>query len=278
MARIRTIKPEFWKHEALSELPEATHMLAAALLNYADDYGWFNANPKLIQAECSPLREPSVSIPESLGRLQTMGYIRLGTGADGRRYGHIVEFEKHQRVAHPTKSKIVGISITWDDLGKPPEDFVSPPETFAPEQGTGNRERNAAADARDPRFREVGEKVLALCGDSPNLLNYGRVDSWLKAGADPELDIFPAVAAGVAKLGKAPNSLNYFDGHVADAVARRTRPMPEGRGQKRGGDRYGSIQDGIDEFSNRLNGFDAGSNHQGSHALLSAPERREEFG
>ena len=35
MARIRTLKPEFWKHEGLSELPEATHMLAAALLNYA---------------------------------------------------------------------------------------------------------------------------------------------------------------------------------------------------------------------------------------------------
>ena len=66
MARIRTIKPEFWAHEDLSELPEATHMLAAALLNYADDEGYFNANPMLIKAACSPLREPSVSIQESL--------------------------------------------------------------------------------------------------------------------------------------------------------------------------------------------------------------------
>jgi hypothetical protein len=56
MARIRTIKPEFWRHEDLSALPEATHMLAAQLLNYADDYGYFNANPALIKAEVSPLR------------------------------------------------------------------------------------------------------------------------------------------------------------------------------------------------------------------------------
>ena len=41
MARIRTIKPDFWKHEDLSALPEITHMLAAALLNHADDEGFF---------------------------------------------------------------------------------------------------------------------------------------------------------------------------------------------------------------------------------------------
>ena len=61
MARIRTIKPEFWKHEDLSALPEITHMLAAALLGYADDEGYFNANPALVKSECLPLRESSVS-------------------------------------------------------------------------------------------------------------------------------------------------------------------------------------------------------------------------
>lgn len=137
MARIRTIKPEFWKHEALCEQPEATHMLAAALINYADDYGYFNANPKLIAGEIYPLREPSVSIPESLRRLQAIGYIRLGTGSDGRSYGHIVEFEKHQRVSHPTESKISKLTITWHDSGIVPEPLVNPPELFVPEQGTG---------------------------------------------------------------------------------------------------------------------------------------------
>lgn len=150
MARIRTIKPEFWKHEALSELPESTHLLAAALLNYADDFGYFNANPKLVQAECSPLREPSVSIPESFRRLQAVGYIRLGTGADGRRYGMVIHFSEHQRVSHPTKSKIEDISITWDDSDNPPENFGRPPDNFAPERkGTGNRERNKKARSAD---------------------------------------------------------------------------------------------------------------------------------
>jgi len=141
MARIRTIKPEFWRHEDLSALPEATHLLAAALLNYADDCGYFNANPKLVQAECSPLREPSVSIPESFRSLQTMGYIELGSGPDGKRYGRIMHFADHQRVSHPTASKLASISIAWDDNLYIPENFGKAPENFVPEQGTGNREQ-----------------------------------------------------------------------------------------------------------------------------------------
>jgi hypothetical protein len=149
MARIRTIKPEFWKHEELSALPEATHMLAAQLLNYADDFGYFNANARLIQAECSPLREPSVSIPESIRSLQAAGYIRLGTAADGKRYGQVTTFSDHQRVSHPTRSKFADLSITWDDSGNPPENNRDPPEDFRPEQGTGNRERNREQGVAD---------------------------------------------------------------------------------------------------------------------------------
>jgi hypothetical protein len=112
--RIRTIKPEFWRHEDLSSLPEATHLLAAALLNYADDEGFFNANHKLIQAECSPLREPSVSIHDSLNLLVQIGFIRLGLGANGRHYGHVVSFNDHQVINRPTPSKISELDIDWD--------------------------------------------------------------------------------------------------------------------------------------------------------------------
>ncbi|HBS0572930.1 TPA: DnaT-like ssDNA-binding domain-containing protein, partial [Klebsiella pneumoniae] len=48
MARIRTIKPEFWTDEDMAEVSEPACLLAIGLLNYADDEGYFNANPKLI--------------------------------------------------------------------------------------------------------------------------------------------------------------------------------------------------------------------------------------
>ena len=63
MARIRTIKPEFWTDEDLSEVSEAACLLAIGLLNYADDEGYFNANPKLVKAAVFPIREQSGSIP-----------------------------------------------------------------------------------------------------------------------------------------------------------------------------------------------------------------------
>lgn len=114
MSRIRTIKPEFHKHEELSALPAETHLLAAALLNYADDEGYFNAHPGLVKAECSPLREASVTVPVSLQSLSDIGYLRLGTGNDGKRYGQVVAFQEHQVISHPKTSKINSKEIVWD--------------------------------------------------------------------------------------------------------------------------------------------------------------------
>lgn len=63
MARIRTIKPTFWTDEDMAEISESACLLAIGLLNYADDEGYFNANPKLIKAAVFPIRETSRSIP-----------------------------------------------------------------------------------------------------------------------------------------------------------------------------------------------------------------------
>lgn len=155
MARIRTIKPEFWSDERLSELPEATHMLAAAILNFADDDGYFNANPSLIKAGCFPLREPSVSIHDSLTALANIGFLRLGTGSDRRRYGHIVSFKKHQRINRATESRIRVLDITWDYSVSP---HVVLSESSLLEQGTGNREQgNKGTGNKEPQERETKE-------------------------------------------------------------------------------------------------------------------------
>jgi hypothetical protein len=163
MARIRTIKPEFWTHEDLSALPEATHMLAAALLNHADDEGYFNANPGLIKAACCPLREPSVSIQDSLNLLFAAGFISLCTGSDGKRYGRIVKFDEHQRVNRPTLSKIKPLCNVWEASPKAHAQLSedSPPERNREqgkeqgregEQGTSSlRSDSSTASPSDPQ-------------------------------------------------------------------------------------------------------------------------------
>lgn len=145
MGRIRTIKPEFWKHEDLSALPEATHILAAALLNYADDEGYFNANPGLVRSECTPLREPSVSVHDSLIALSRIGFVELFDGTDGKRYGRVVKFDDHQRVNRPTPSKIKALRVAGESsvMAHTQLSESSSPERNREqgrEQGTGNRE------------------------------------------------------------------------------------------------------------------------------------------
>src|ERR1017187_10161423 len=114
MGRIRSIKPEFTQNESLSALPAETHLFAVGLLCYADDEGYFNANLGLVKASVFPLRETSLPIHDMFTQLGRIDFIRLGTAADGKRYGRIVKFADHQRVNRPTASKIKTLDVRWE--------------------------------------------------------------------------------------------------------------------------------------------------------------------
>ncbi|MGR6502839.1 hypothetical protein [Shewanella sp. Koi 1] len=106
MARIRTVKPEFWTDEDLATVSETARLVAIGLLNLADDEGYFNANPRLIECSLFPLTEPSVSIQECLNQLCEIGYLQLNESSKGKIFGVIKNFVKHQKVNRPTPSKI----------------------------------------------------------------------------------------------------------------------------------------------------------------------------
>jgi uncharacterized phage protein (TIGR02220 family) len=104
--RIRTVKPEFWQHELMSALPPFTRLLALALLNYADDAGYFNCNPALIRGNLFPFQEDSKNILVSIQELSRIGYLEVLALEDGREVGKIINFRKHQRIDKPQKSKL----------------------------------------------------------------------------------------------------------------------------------------------------------------------------
>jgi len=106
MARIRTIKPEFWYDEDIASLPAETRLLAIGLLNVADDEGYFKAHPALIRGQIFPFHEDSLNIHGMLTELSGVGYLRLFEGLDGKLYGHVKNFGKHQKVNRPSPSKI----------------------------------------------------------------------------------------------------------------------------------------------------------------------------
>lgn len=141
MARIRTVKPEFFTNEKLSGLPADTHLLAAALLCYADDEGFFLAHPGLVRASCMPLREDYRSPTVMLQELSNIGFLELQNGLEGKALGKIAKFCTHQSINKPTASKI-------KPLWKLPEGYGSTPGGLP--GGTGNREQG--------KEKEKGEK------------------------------------------------------------------------------------------------------------------------
>lgn len=115
MSRIRTIKPDFWRNEDLSLISAEAALLAIGLLNFADDEGFFQANPRLINADIFPLRELSVSPHTLLEELSRIGFIRIFLGSDGKPYGEIVNFRKHQIINRPSASKFKELEVFTED-------------------------------------------------------------------------------------------------------------------------------------------------------------------
>lgn len=57
MARIRTIKPEFWEDENLANISPQALLLFIGIKNFADDKGVIRANDMLIKSKVFPVRE-----------------------------------------------------------------------------------------------------------------------------------------------------------------------------------------------------------------------------
>lgn len=115
MARIRTVKPDFWTDEDLALLDPRTQLLAIGLLNHSDDEGYFKAHPLIVKSVVFPFTEDSVSIQSMLEQLENVGYLTMFKGSDGKAYGLVTNFLLHQKISRPTASKIRDLTIAKDD-------------------------------------------------------------------------------------------------------------------------------------------------------------------
>jgi len=93
MARIRTIKPEFFKNDQLAELPFEYRLLFQGLWCLCDRRGRMEDRPKRIKADVFPYDD--VDCEAGLQALHDAGFIARYEH-DGTRYIQVVNFEKHQ--------------------------------------------------------------------------------------------------------------------------------------------------------------------------------------
>jgi hypothetical protein len=98
MARIRTIKPEFWTDERIGECSMPARLLFIATWNIADDHGGLDRSAKQLKAQAFPYDnidcEPLVQ--ELLSARLLVEY-----ESGGKKYLHIRGFRKHQKNEKP---------------------------------------------------------------------------------------------------------------------------------------------------------------------------------
>ena len=98
MARIRTIKPEFWEDEKLAKLPVHARLLFIGTWNFADDNGVLLANPILMKSHIFPYEDIGIStISEWIDMLVENGML-IRTTYNGKDYLVIRKFLIHQKI------------------------------------------------------------------------------------------------------------------------------------------------------------------------------------
>lgn len=102
MARIRSIKPEFWTDETMVRMPFEARLLFIGLWNFADDYGCFADEPERLRMQILP--GDGVDIVVLLDLLAAAGRIELNESPDGGRFWTIAHFSDHQKVDKPGKA------------------------------------------------------------------------------------------------------------------------------------------------------------------------------
>jgi hypothetical protein len=102
MARIRTIKPEFWTSEQVVECSPNTRLLFIGMLNFCDDSGIHPANVRRLQMEvfpCGTFNKADVAaMVEELIENQLVEEYEV----EGALYWRATGFTKHQKVDQPT--------------------------------------------------------------------------------------------------------------------------------------------------------------------------------
>lgn len=102
MARIRSLKPEFWASEQVMELSPLARLAFIGMWSFCDDGGVHPASTKTLKAEIFPSDDLTTEIVSRLvDELTTQGLV-VEFEVAGKRFWHVTGWAKHQRIDKPT--------------------------------------------------------------------------------------------------------------------------------------------------------------------------------
>lgn len=151
MARIRTIKPEFWSDASVVSLAFEHRLLFLGLWTFADDAGFIENNPRQIKINVFPTDDVDVAKGiRDLKKLELVEIVRL----DGKSVVRIVNW-RHQRIDKPQPSRF---SAAYDEY----QGLLPIPRTFhehsrnVPAGREGKGEEGRGEERKGKEGLEVG--------------------------------------------------------------------------------------------------------------------------
>lgn len=158
MARIRSIKPEFWSSEQVMECSPTARLLFIGLWNFCDDGGNHVASAKTVKAEIFPGDDISSSdVQRMLDELSSNSLIAFYTNGD-KEYLHVTGWRKHQKIDRPTFKH-----PPFSDDARRGFDESSPPEGNGVE---GSGEEGKGEDLSSLRSDSSTADGVDLLGDA----------------------------------------------------------------------------------------------------------------
>lgn len=138
MARIRTIKPEFWEDEKIAKLTMPCRLFFIGTWSYADDAGVFRANAALLKSKIFPYDDIRTSeIQKHLDALVEARMI-LPISHNGESFYVIRTFRSHQKFDARFPNHLIDSEVLRDLMGAPPQPSVDPSGTqCVPAKGGG---------------------------------------------------------------------------------------------------------------------------------------------
>jgi hypothetical protein len=230
MARIRSIKPDFWTSEQVMECSPIARLMFIGLWNFADDHGRLPCAPKTIKAQIFPADDiNSETVRGMIDELSSNGLVQVYV-VDDKEYLFITGW-RHQKIDRrqpakypepaPYQSPTIRRTVSTDLRGS---------------EGIGE-DRKHCPDAKASRTKqkyseEFETKFWVPYPRSPTMAKKEAWREWMKLAPDQRSAACQAIEPYKKYLRSKPNletvhacrflSQQRFDGFVNDAASAQT--------------------------------------------------------
>ena len=184
MARIRTIKPEFWEDEKIGKLPIPCRLFFIGCWNFADDFGVIKGNAALLKSQIFPYDE-NLRVSEIKKWIDSLVDARMLVPIihAEESYYFIRTFRSHQILDKRYDKSYIGKGIVKELISKALNDNdVNTTSTLRDNDVNTTEEKEE--EKEDKKESPNGDKKEAVASSpAPSNLDFLKFNDWLKRKA-----------------------------------------------------------------------------------------------